>query len=108
MQDKIKELEQEIARMQKSIEELKKEAQAASFDEESCGVYIGQFQGFRTDNRLMFKDGTSILTYYCSDNTVADTKLSFAKEEYSPKALTANQLKALDALIGKFADGMIP
>lgn len=112
MQDKIKELEQEIAKMQKTIQELKKQVPKAIISKSSHGLFIGSFnQMGKQENRLIFKEPSmdKCLVSYLNNlsNVVEFANIDFVNAEYRPTALTYSQIQALDGLVGKFLQGII-
>lgn len=112
MQDKIKELEQEIARMQKTIQELKKQVPKGVISKSSSGLFIGSFNRTgKQENRLIFKDLNmdKCLVSYLNrlGNVVEFSDVDFVNAEYRPTALTYSQIQALDGLVGKFLQGII-
>lgn len=113
MQDKIKELEQEIAKMQKTIQELKEQVPPTAdvIQKDSHGVFVGAFKyGGEYKNRLILKDYYSekcLVVYLDQPHTNNIHDLDFANKSYNPKKLTDTQLKALDRVVGRFLNGTI-
>lgn len=112
MQDKIKELEQEIAKMQKTIQELKEQVPptASVIQEDSEGIFIGCYTGSgRPENRLIIKEQNidGCLVFYLNNNMLEVGELGFVNAEYNPKKLTSTQLEALDRVVGRFLNGTI-
>lgn len=113
MQDKIKELEQEIARMQKTIQELKEQVPptAAVLQKDTQGVFVGTFEyDGKYTNRLILKDYGSeecSIVYLDEPHMTSTADLDFVNKAYSPKKLTDTQLEALDRVVGRILNGTI-
>lgn len=112
MQDKIKELEQEIAKMQKTIQELKEQVPptASVIQEDSEGIFIGCYMGSgRPENRLIVKEQNmdECLVFHLNGDMMETADLDFVNTEYNPKKLTNTQLEALDRVVGRFLNGTI-
>lgn len=113
MQDKIKELEQEIARMQKTIQELKEQVPPTAdvLQRDSRGVFVGTFEySGMCVNRLILKNYGSeecLIAYLDDPHMTNTTDLDFANKTYNPKKLTDIQLEALDRVVGRILNGII-
>lgn len=110
MQDKIKELEQEIARMQKTIQELKEQVPIRVLETDSEGLFIGSYKGSgMSENRLILKAEhmDECLAIHLSDGMIETADIDFANTEYNPKRLTSTQFEALDRVVGRFLNGTI-
>lgn len=113
MQDKIKELEQEIARMQQTIQELKEQVPPSPdvLQKDSLGVFVGAFNYYGIyKNRLILKDFGSERCSVASldqNHMISSANLDFVNREYNPKKLTDTQLEALDRVVGRILNGTI-
>ncbi len=112
MQDKIKELEQEIARMQQTIQELKEQAPhvVREVETDTEGMFAGAYNnGIMAENRLIIKTEymNECLAIHLDNGMVEIVDIDFVNTEYNPKKLTDTQLEALDRVVGRILNGTI-